>query len=107
MIRLRILAAAAALLASAVIAVPVAQASPGDPNGDQSFFSRIDGKVSGTSDQWIPLAHWGCSQFATGQSFSTVLGTAENQNPQSSQSDIATVLRAGMAAYCPGVAANH
>lgn len=101
--RLRVFAAAASVLASAVILAPMAQASPGDPNGDQSFFSRIDGKVSGTSDQWIPLAHWGCSQLQAGQSFTTVLGTAVQQNPQSSEGDIATVLRAGMAAYCPGV----
>jgi hypothetical protein len=79
------------------------KASPGDPNGDQSFFSRIDGKVSGTSDQWIPLAHWGCSQLKEGTSYAIVLDTAIKQNPQSSEGDIATVLRAGMAAYCPGV----
>ena len=79
------------------------KASPGDPNGDQAFFSRIDGKVSGTSDQWIPLAHWGCSQLKEGTSYAMVVDTAIKQNPQSSDSDIVTVIRAGMAAYCPGV----
>lgn len=97
------LAEVGAALAAAVILAPVAPANPGDPNGDQNFFSRIDGKVSGTSDQWIPLAHWACEQLQAGRSLEWVTSTAEQENPQSSAHDITMVIGAGHAAYCPGV----